>query len=122
MTHDTMLDHPSLVANDRHIGLQPPMEQLEQHEDSGRQTIMKAVVCKAYGPPESLAVEEIESLLPGRNQAGGSVKACGVNFPDTLVIQGLSPFKPPPPRSPGAEVAGIVQAGCGGVGTVKAGA
>ena len=73
MTHDTMLDHAYLVANDRHIRLQPPMEQLEQHEDSGRQTIMKAVVCKAYGPPESLAVEEIESLMPGRNQVVVSV-------------------------------------------------
>jgi NADPH2:quinone reductase len=82
---------------------------------------MKAVVCKAYGPPESLAVEEIESLMPGRNQVVVSVKACGVNFPDTLIIQGLYQFKPPPPFSPGAEVAGIVKAVGGGVETVKPG-
>ena len=42
---------------------------------------MKAVLCKAYGPPESLVIEEVEPLTPGRGQAVISVKACGVNFP-----------------------------------------
>jgi len=76
---------------------------------------MKAVICKAYGPPESLVVEEIESLTPGPGQVVISVKACGVNFPDTLIIQGLYQFKPPLPFSPGAEVAGIVKAVGAGV-------
>ncbi len=48
---------------------------------------MKAVLCKAYGPPESLVIEDIEPLKPGRDQVVISVKACGVNFPDTLIIQ-----------------------------------
>ena len=68
---------------------------------------MKAVLCKAYGPPESLVVAEVEPLKPGRGQVVVSVKACGVNFPDTLIIRGLYQFKPPLPFSPGAEVAGI---------------
>ena len=76
---------------------------------------MKAVICKAYGPPESLVVEEIEPLTPRQGQVVISVKACGVNFPDTLIIQGLYQFKPPLPFSPGAEVAGVVKAVGAGV-------
>ncbi|HEX6479356.1 MAG TPA: hypothetical protein VF043_10970 [Ktedonobacteraceae bacterium] len=46
---------------------------------------MKAVLCKAYGPPENLVPEDVEPLKPGRRQVVVSVKACGVNFPDTLL-------------------------------------
>lgn len=70
---------------------------------------MKAVLCKAYGPPESLVVEEIEPLKPGPGQVVISVKACGVNFPDTLIIEGKYQFKPEMPFSPGGEVAGVVK-------------
>ncbi|HEY7340866.1 MAG TPA: NADPH:quinone oxidoreductase family protein [Ktedonobacterales bacterium] len=76
---------------------------------------MRAVICNAYGPPESLVVEEVAPLTPGRGQVVISVKACGVNFPDTLIIQGLYQFKPPLPFSPGAEVAGVVKAVGAGV-------
>jgi NADPH2:quinone reductase len=69
---------------------------------------MKAVLCKAYGPPESLAVEEIPSPTPGRGQVVVRVRACGVNFPDTLIIEGKYQFKPPLPFAPGGEVAGEV--------------
>jgi NADPH2:quinone reductase len=82
---------------------------------------MKAVLCKAYGPPESLVIEEVESLKPSRGQAVISVKACGVNFPDTLIIQGLYQFKPPMPFSPGGEVAGVVKEVGSGVENVKPG-
>ena len=82
---------------------------------------MRAVVCKGYGPPENLVVEEIESPTPGRGQVVISVKACGVNFPDTLIIQGLYQFKPSLPFSPGSEVAGIVKQVGEGVEHVKPG-
>ncbi len=82
---------------------------------------MKAVVCKAYGPPESLVVEEVESPTPGRGQVVVSVKACGVNFPDTLIIQGKYQFKPTMPFSPGGEIAGVVKAVGTGVERVKVG-
>ncbi len=71
---------------------------------------MQAVLCKTYGPPESLVIEEVEPLQPGKGQVVLSVKACGVNFPDTLIIQGQYQFKPPMPFSPGGEVAGVVKA------------
>ena len=70
---------------------------------------MKAVLCKEYGPPDTLVIEEVEALKAGHGQAVISVKACGVNFPDTLIIEGKYQFKPPPPFSPGSEVAGVVK-------------
>jgi NADPH2:quinone reductase len=70
---------------------------------------MKAVLCKAFGPPESLAIEEVEPLKPGKGQVVISVKACGVNFPDALIIQGKYQSKPPFPFTPGSEVSGIVK-------------
>ena len=70
---------------------------------------MKAVLCKAYGMPETLVVEEVEPLRAGGGQVVVEVKACGVNFPDTLIIQGKYQFKPAMPFSPGSEVAGVVK-------------
>jgi NADPH2:quinone reductase len=82
---------------------------------------MKAVLCKAFGPPESLVIEEVDSLKPGKGQVVISVKACGVNFPDTLIIQGKYQSKPPFPFTPGSEVAGIVKELGEGVKTPKVG-
>ncbi len=70
---------------------------------------MKAVLCKEFGPPESLVLEEVASLVPGKGQVVVAVKACGVNFPDTLIIQNKYQFKPPMPFSPGGESAGTVK-------------
>jgi NADPH2:quinone reductase len=70
---------------------------------------VKAVLCKELGPPEKLTVENIPSPKPGKGQVLVSVKACGVNFPDTLIIQGKYQFKPELPFSPGGEVAGVVK-------------
>ncbi|HLJ63198.1 MAG TPA: NADPH:quinone oxidoreductase family protein [Stellaceae bacterium] len=69
---------------------------------------MKAVLCKSFGPPSALVVEEVAALEPGDGQVVVAVKACGVNFPDTLMIQGKYQFKPDFPFSPGGEVAGTV--------------
>ena len=82
---------------------------------------MQAVLCKTYGPPESLVIEEVEPLQPGKGQVVVSVKACGVNFPDTLIIQGQYQFKPPMPFSPGGEVAGVVKAVGDGVSGARVG-
>ena len=70
---------------------------------------MKAVLCKHYGPPSDLVIEEVPSLKAGEGQVVVAVHACGVNFPDTLIIQGKYQFKPALPFSPGAEVAGVVK-------------
>ena len=48
---------------------------------------MKAILCKAYGPPESLAFEDVASPVPKPGEAVVSVKAASVNFPDVLIIE-----------------------------------
>ncbi|NHF58093.1 NADPH:quinone oxidoreductase family protein [Flavobacteriaceae bacterium TP-CH-4] len=82
---------------------------------------MKAIVCKAFGPPSGLEVIEIESPEPRKNEVLVRVKACGVNFPDTLIIQGLYQFKPALPFTPGSDIAGVVKQVGEGVTHVKAG-
>jgi NADPH2:quinone reductase len=73
---------------------------------------MKAVVCKEFGPPESLVLEDVPRPQTGPQQVRIAVSACGVNFPDTLIIENKYQFKPPLPFSPGGEVAGtVVEAG-----------
>ncbi|RKN80793.1 NADPH:quinone oxidoreductase family protein [Ulvibacterium marinum] len=70
---------------------------------------MKAIRCKAYGPPSTLVLEELESLRPRAKEVVVQVKACGINFPDTLIIQGLYQFKPKLPFTPGSDIAGVIQ-------------
>jgi NADPH2:quinone reductase len=70
---------------------------------------MKAVVCKQFGPPESLVLEELDSPRPGPGEVVVSVRAASVNFPDVLIIQDKYQFKPPLPFSPGSELAGVVK-------------
>ncbi len=82
---------------------------------------MKAVLCRQYGPPESLTVEEIAAPQPGAGEALVAVKAASVNFPDVLIIQNKYQVKPPLPFSPGAEMAGVVQSVGAGVTNVKPG-
>lgn len=71
---------------------------------------MRAVLCKGYGGPETLVVAEIEAPDPGPGQLRVEVKAAALNFFDTLIIENKYQHKPDLPFSPGAEVAGIVEA------------
>src|SRR5258708_5243134 len=69
---------------------------------------MKALLCKAFGPPDTLILGEVPSREPGPTEVAIRVMAAGVNFPDTLIIQDKYQVKPPLPFAPGGEVAGIV--------------
>ena len=71
---------------------------------------MKAILCKSFGPAENLVLEEIASPEPKKNEILLDVHSAGVNFPDTLIIEGKYQFKPPFPFSPGGEAAGVVAA------------
>ncbi len=82
---------------------------------------MKAVLCKEYGPPDSLVVEELPSPEPGEGQVRLEVHAAAVNFPDVLIIENKYQFKPPLPFSPGGEVAGVVAKLGPGVTSLKEG-
>ena len=69
---------------------------------------MKAVLCKQYGPPESLVVEDVPEPSAGPGEIVLSVRAASVNFPDVLIIENKYQTKPPLPFSPGCEAAGVV--------------
>lgn len=71
---------------------------------------MKAVLCTEFGPPEALELSTIPDPEPATGQVRVAVEACGVNFPDTLIIEGKYQFKPDFPFSPGGEVAGVIDA------------
>lgn len=69
---------------------------------------MKAVLCTQFGLPDTLQVQEAANPVAGPKQVVITVAACGVNFPDVLIIQNKYQFKPELPFSPGGEVAGIL--------------
>lgn len=71
---------------------------------------MRAVVCKELGPPEKLVLEERPDFESAPGLVVVGVRAAGLNFVDTLLIQGLYQIKPPPPFVPGSEIAGVVEA------------
>lgn len=69
---------------------------------------MKAMLCKAHGGPETLVLEELPAPSLGSSDVRIGVHACGVNFPDLLIIKGEYQIKPGFPFAPGGEVAGEV--------------
>ncbi|MBA4852811.1 zinc-binding dehydrogenase [Emticicia sp. BO119] len=82
---------------------------------------MKALLCKEFGKPNTLVLEELEALKAEAGKVVITIKACSANFPDTLIIQNLYQFKPALPFSPGGEVSGIVKEVGEGVKHVKVG-
>ena len=76
---------------------------------------MKAVVCNAWGPPESLVIENRAPLEAGPGKVVVSVKAASVKFSDTLLIQNKYQTKPELPFIPGGEVTGVVKSVGAGV-------
>jgi NADPH:quinone reductase len=69
---------------------------------------MKALVCEHYGPPEELMFREVTTPDPGPHEILIEAQFCGLNFPDSLIIQNKYQTKPMLPFSPGGEVAGKV--------------
>jgi len=82
---------------------------------------VRAVVCKEYGPPENLVVEEVDEPTPGPGQVLVDVKAAAVTFPDTLMLENRYQYKAVPPYVPGGEVAGLVAALGEGVDSLEVG-
>lgn len=69
---------------------------------------MKAIVCKSYGPPENLVLEDIDDPVASEYETIVKVYSASLNFPDGLQIQGKYQFQPPMPFTPGSEVGGII--------------
>jgi NADPH:quinone reductase len=71
---------------------------------------MKTLRSHAPGGPESLTLDTIDDPAPGPGEVVVRVRACGINFLDTLIIRDLYQMKPPRPFAPGCEVAGTIAA------------
>jgi len=71
---------------------------------------MKALRTHAVGGPDTLTLDEVEVPRPAKGQVLVDVKACAINFPDTLMIRDLYQFKPERPYAPGGEIAGVIEA------------
>lgn len=69
---------------------------------------MRAILCKEYGPANTLVIEDIPSPEVKGRGVKVRVKAAGLNFPDTLIIEGKYQLKPTMPFSPGGEMSGEV--------------
>jgi NADPH2:quinone reductase len=74
------------------------------------ETTVKACVCKEFGGPEKLVIEEVDEPQAGPGELIVEVRAATVTFPDALMIQDKYQFKAPLPFIPGGEVAGVVHA------------
>jgi NADPH2:quinone reductase len=75
---------------------------------------MRAVICRCYGTPEDLVIDEVAEPVPGPGQLVVRVRAASVNFPDVLLIAGKYQVKIPVPFTPGSELAGeVVAVGAG---------
>ncbi len=82
---------------------------------------MKALLSHSPGGPETLEVGDIPSPEPGDGEVRIRVRACGINFPDSLIIEDKYQFRPDRPFAPGGEVAGDIDAVGTGVTGVKEG-
>ena len=71
---------------------------------------MRALLSEVPGGPETLILRDVPDPVPGRSEVRIRVAACGINYPDVLIIQDRYQFKPPRPFAPGGEVAGVVDA------------
>lgn len=69
---------------------------------------MKAIVCEQYGPIDQVKIKEVPNPIPAGDEVVIEVAYAGINYPDTLIVQGLYQVKPPLPFTPGHECSGVV--------------
>ena len=69
---------------------------------------MRQITCPAYGPPETLEVEEVPTPSPTPGQVLVRHRAWGINHVDMLMCAGGYQLKPDLPFTPGGEAAGDV--------------
>jgi NADPH:quinone reductase len=102
-----MLTFASVAFTRRIVDVPAPASNLDDPPLS-MQMPMKAVLCRAFGPPESLSVEDIDEPRIGDDDVLVDVRAAALNFPDVLMIEGKYQSQPPFPFIPGGEFAGVV--------------
>lgn len=70
---------------------------------------MKALRTHAIGGPDTLTLDEVDAPVPAKGEVVVRVKACAINFPDTLIIRDMYQFKPERPFAPGGELSGVIE-------------
>ena len=71
---------------------------------------MKALLSREPGGPDTLEIGELPDREPGTGEIRVKVLACGINYPEVLIIEDKYQMKPPRPFAPGSEIAGVVDA------------
>ena len=82
---------------------------------------MKALLSTRPGGPETLVLEDTPDPVPGAGEVIVGMRACGVNFPDALLIADQYQLRPPRPFAPGGEIAGVISSVGEGVRDFKPG-
>lgn len=82
---------------------------------------MKALISTLPGPPDTLEYLDLPDPVAGPGEVVIRIEACGINFPDTLIIEDRYQIKPPRPFAPGTEIAGTVESAGPGVTTLRPG-
>ena len=73
---------------------------------------MRALVCREWGPVDSLTIDEILPPKPNATQVLINCEATAINYADAIMVSGNYQTKPDFPFAPGLETAGTVIA-CG---------
>jgi len=82
---------------------------------------MKAMLSTRVGGPETLELTDLPDPVAKPGEVVVQVKACGVNYPDVIIIEDKYQFKPERPFAPGGELAGIIESVGEGVEDFKPG-
>jgi NADPH2:quinone reductase len=82
---------------------------------------MRAVLCKEFGGPDKLVVEDVPAPALREGAVRLQIHAAGINFADLLLVSGQYQEKPPLPFIPGAEAGGVIMEVGAGVTNLKAG-
>lgn len=82
---------------------------------------MRALLSIKPGPADSLVLSEVAEPEPGPGAIRVAVEACGINYPDVLIIDDRYQFRPERPFAPGGEISGRVDAVGEGVTRFKVG-
>jgi NADPH:quinone reductase-like Zn-dependent oxidoreductase len=72
--------------------------------------LMKALLSMEPGEPQTLRLADQPIPAAKEGQLLIRVLACGINFPDVLIIEDRYQLRPQRPFAPGSEIAGIVEA------------
>ncbi len=111
-----------LAPEFRAASRRPPLSRARRGQRLARRRhAVKAILCRAAGPPENLALADVPEPAPGAGEVAIAARAIGVNYPDLLVVEGRYQRVPPAPFVPGKDVAGIVAAVGPGVADFKPG-